>query len=229
MRLCAHRLPASLPPGTGSRGRRGGPGMRAGCGARRRGAARGLTLAPIWLPHWPAWMCTISLMLGACGGRLRDAGGRAGAGAGCGGSVAPAARSYRLGPARRARPGVIARGQSGDAAAECGRAAASAPRIPAPPRAAAPPPAAPGVWGPRTRKEGLASSREDNRSPPGPRPQPRLPSLSHPSGSLTPGLCEEGLSCPHLCRDQPHLPPRKANMDASQLSVLCREGADQVL
>jgi len=19
-----------------------------------------LTLAPIWLPHWPAWMCTIS-------------------------------------------------------------------------------------------------------------------------------------------------------------------------
>lgn len=22
-----------------------------------------LTLAPIWLPHWPAWMCTISLML----------------------------------------------------------------------------------------------------------------------------------------------------------------------
>ena len=24
------------------------------------------TLAPIWLPHWPAWMCTISLMLVVC-------------------------------------------------------------------------------------------------------------------------------------------------------------------
>lgn len=22
-----------------------------------------LTLAPIWLPHWPAWMCTISLIV----------------------------------------------------------------------------------------------------------------------------------------------------------------------
>lgn len=26
-----------------------------------------LTLAPIWLPHWPAWMCTISLMLASNG------------------------------------------------------------------------------------------------------------------------------------------------------------------
>ena len=24
-----------------------------------------LTLAPIWLPHWPAWMCTISRILAA--------------------------------------------------------------------------------------------------------------------------------------------------------------------
>lgn len=24
-----------------------------------------LTLAPIWLPHWPAWMCTISLIMDA--------------------------------------------------------------------------------------------------------------------------------------------------------------------
>lgn len=63
---------AALLPALG--GRLGwGRGGRAGCGVRRVGAARGLTLAPIWLPHWPAWMCTISLMLGAGGGRLRSA------------------------------------------------------------------------------------------------------------------------------------------------------------
>lgn len=27
--------------------------------------APGPTLVPIWFPHWPAWMCTISLMAGA--------------------------------------------------------------------------------------------------------------------------------------------------------------------
>ena len=25
-----------------------------------------LTLAPIWLPHWPAWMWTISLIVVGC-------------------------------------------------------------------------------------------------------------------------------------------------------------------
>ena len=30
-----------------------------------------LTLAPIWFPHWPAWMWTISLMVMCClGGSL---------------------------------------------------------------------------------------------------------------------------------------------------------------
>lgn len=31
----------------------------------------GPTLAPIWLPHWPAWMWTISLMLRGSAARLR--------------------------------------------------------------------------------------------------------------------------------------------------------------
>lgn len=99
---------AALLPSLGGPGSGWGGGLRAGVRAGSLGlgpgwgwgAARVLTLAPIWLPHWPAWMCTISLMLGACGGRLRDTRGRAGAG--CGGSAAPAARSYRLGPARSA-------------------------------------------------------------------------------------------------------------------------------
>lgn len=74
-------------PPTGSRQARA---ARVPCAGRR-----GLTLAPIWLPHWPAWMCTISLM-SAGGGRLREADGPGGCGA-------PAARrSYRLCPARRA-------------------------------------------------------------------------------------------------------------------------------
>lgn len=43
-------------------------------GAKR---APGPTLVPIWFPHWPAWMCTISLMAGAsalrrCLSRLRS-------------------------------------------------------------------------------------------------------------------------------------------------------------
>lgn len=32
-----------------------------------------LTLAPIWLPHWPIWMCTISRILARCP-RIRPAG-----------------------------------------------------------------------------------------------------------------------------------------------------------
>lgn len=142
--------------------------------ARCRGAARSLTLAPIWLPHWPAWMCTISLMLGACGGQLLDA--RGPAGSGCGGSVAPAARSYRLGHARHARPGVTARGQSAIAAAECGRALQHQHRASPPDRALrcllTPPPGSggPSGWGLRAprapERRGWRGSREDNRSPP---------------------------------------------------------------
>lgn len=56
-------LPASL-PGASRFPPRGWLGQGRGArGARVPGAGRrGLTLAPIWLPHWPAWMCTISLM-----------------------------------------------------------------------------------------------------------------------------------------------------------------------
>lgn len=55
-----------------------------------------LTLAPIWLPHWPAWMCTISLMLTSRGYRRK--GRRT---AGCGGSTASAAPSYKRLPRPR--------------------------------------------------------------------------------------------------------------------------------
>jgi hypothetical protein len=71
---------------------------RAGAGSGRGDARRdckrrgwrGLTLAPIWLPHWPAWMCTISLMLAASGWRLRNERGLRAAESG----QPPAARSY---------------------------------------------------------------------------------------------------------------------------------------
>lgn len=103
------------------------------------------------------------------GGRLRDASGPAAAG--CGGSAAPAARSYRRGPARLARHGVIARGQSRGAAEDCGTGCSKHPRRASPldralRRRRLPPP--PGLWAPRIRKAGLVSSREDNRSPPWP-------------------------------------------------------------
>ena len=62
MPLCAHNASPLLPsPGTRSRW---GRGTRAQCGARHTGP-RSLTLAPIWLPHWPACRCTISLMAAA--------------------------------------------------------------------------------------------------------------------------------------------------------------------
>lgn len=65
------RLPAASLPrdplALGTQEARWGRGTRAQCGDRHTGP-RSLTLAPIWLPHWPAWMCTISLMLGAMAG-----------------------------------------------------------------------------------------------------------------------------------------------------------------
>ena len=58
------QIPGALEPlrglGDGERGRVPVPRV-----APARGLGRGerpLTLVPIWFPHWPAWICTISLM-----------------------------------------------------------------------------------------------------------------------------------------------------------------------
>lgn len=54
------------------------PAQRASCRGRQCQSPTP-TLAPIWLPHWPAWMCTISLMLlrgGRCGLAGRQGGRR---------------------------------------------------------------------------------------------------------------------------------------------------------
>lgn len=68
-----HKQPRLAKPGKPSRTT--GPGQRAVqpplAHLNPPGPAP-FTLAPIWLPHWPAWMCTISLMLhrrrGCCDG-----------------------------------------------------------------------------------------------------------------------------------------------------------------
>lgn len=59
-------------------GASGGPPEAGDANCSPAGAKRapGPTLVPIWFPHWPAWMCTISLMAGAsalgrCLSRLR--------------------------------------------------------------------------------------------------------------------------------------------------------------
>lgn len=209
---------ASLLPslGAGSGGDAGGA-LGAGSGAWVRRAAS----------PWPRSGCRTGrpgcARSPSCSVRVAGGAGLADGRAGCGESDAPAAGSYRLGPACRTLRGVTARDQSGGAAAECGTgAAASAPRIPAPPRDAAPPPATTRVWPPPalrppapnqhplTRKEGLPGSREDNRGPSW-LSDPALAAFSSPA----PRLYKKGLSSPRLLGTNPIFPPRKVATAAS--------------
>lgn len=250
-RLGVRRRPASLPRGprlwVGRRAARRGPGREPGTGAGVGvGAARVLTLAPIWLPHWPAWMCTISLMLGACGGRLRDTRGRAGAG--CGGSAAPAARSYRLAPARSARlasPRAANRGTPPQTAARALQHQHRASRFGWAARCGAPPAVSArrlrGLGGPaagrgaslgappHTEGRGWRAPGRTIEAPLGSRTPPRLPSRVLPLRQPQPTALQRRPSSPHPFRDQPQVPTPKSEKDASRLPVLWYEGTNKVL